>query len=111
MYASVFLLGDYFGIVVKGGNCQYIHRLNLKTTSILLRSCCLALGKGKPSTQGFSKLGVPWNYLESFYQNLQGILPESTGAEHRRVLLSLLMMIWGVFEELPGAALHGLQEP
>lgn len=105
-----YLLGYHFGIV-KGGNCQHPHHLTLKTTSILLRGCCMALGKkGKPHTRmlkTWGDLALPGKHKNTDTQ----LLPESTGTKHRRVLLSLLTLIWGVFGQLLSAAQRALQEP
>lgn len=100
MCAWLFLLGHHFGIV-KGGNCQYPHHLNLKTTAILRRSCCMALGKkGKPHTRIFKT----WGALEfpGMHKNTDTqFLPESTGGEHRRVLFVSADVDLGFFWTAP----------
>lgn len=71
----------------------------------------MALGKkGKPHTRilkTWGALELPGKHKNTDTQ----LLPESTGAEHRRVLLSLLTLLWGFFGQLPSAALRAVQEP
>lgn len=88
-----------------GGDCQHTHHLNRKATGIVWAAAWLWGSYGKCHAMTLKIRGA-LEFLAKQKNTGAQLLLASRGVAHRPVLLSLLMLIWGGFGQLPSTALH-----